>query len=135
MTTEEILLLLDRKYELLKIISCDALEQWENIETEDLDALEYVINRRDRFMSEISEIDEKIAVSDFNQGLEELEEKKKSIRSLAFEIATMDRKNMIAMENLIETNKEDLKKVKIGIKLNSAYNPNSIESVLMNRES
>lgn len=128
----EILKILERKLELLSLISQDIDEQRHNIEVEDLDAIEYIINRRTRFMEEIETLNEKI---DGEYEDEILNEKLKSINSLVRDILKRDKMNMIAMENLVEFNKEDLKQVKDGIKINNAYYPPNTGSMMINQES
>lgn len=138
--TGEILIgLLKQKKDLLLEIQKDCVTQHANILSGNLDAMEFIINRREEHMRKIERLDgmfmdsaesckRKEGVSDWKdckasypEIWDRLNDLTGEIRGLCENILKEDKINALALENKMTESRSELKQVKDGQRLNQAY--------------
>lgn len=142
--------LIEKKLELLSTLEADCLQQKENIESGNLDKVDFLINKRDATIKDVDSIDEKFVgifesikkqynVTDLKDiaGIDATEVKRLqdcivAVKEKLSKIMILDKTNIVSMENLIDDNKRDLKQIRDGRKLNIAYNPKETGSIMIN---
>lgn len=133
--------LTDEKKSLLIQMREDCTTQHENISSGNLDAIEYLINRREEYMRRIEKIDAEILIaverckeknggSDFKicerfhpEEWGRLQKLTLEMKELYALILKEDKVNTLAMENMMADSRSELKQVKDGQRLNQAYYP------------
>lgn len=138
-TGETLVGLLERKRDLLQEIYEDCGLQHVNISSDNLDAMEYIINRREErmrtierldveFMASAEECRKKAGLSDWRECRvlhpeiwDRLNELSGEIREVCENILKQDKINAVALENRMTESRSELKQVKEGQRLNQAY--------------
>lgn len=134
---EKLVLLLQEKRHLLFDIGEDCKAQQLNILSDNLDAMEYIINRREERMRTIERLDAEFSamIEPFRSSVrpgetsEEMYAETRTalhaltveIRELCEEILKRDKENAVALENKMLESRSELKQVKDGQRLNQAY--------------
>ncbi|NLW40734.1 MAG: flagellar protein FlgN [Tissierellia bacterium] len=149
---DKLIAITKKKRELLDSLLTLTNKQTLEIEKEEMDKLNYILDKKDGIIKEIDRLDldfvnifsqikrdhsiEKIGELDVEvyPNLKELKEEVKEITSILASLSLIDEKNTKFIKEKLKETKLELKKVKDGKKAYKGYNPTMVGSMLIDEK-